>query len=301
MLIVHLQYLLLHFHADNLEKQGYYSQMKGVVEQMFEQNNQTKVTLVVHSMGGPVSLNFLNNIVDQTWKDKYIHAYVPLSAAWDGAAVGVQVLVSGLQLEHDGFIPNLLSMITRTLVRTFQSVYWLLPSPEIWGNQVIVTVGSANYTASDFENLFDDASISNGYMKYSNAKGINSNWPAPNVPTHCFYGLLPVNNTWEAFTYSPEGFPDEDPVTVLMGAGDGVVNARVSEICKRWWNQTANFTVKTFEVNHTAMATDMNVLAAIGEIVGAPVNVTSSPGGGVCPTNCATVIAGMIILALLMI
>ena len=41
---------------------------------MYKENGNTKVTLVVHSMGGPVSLYFLTKVVNQQWKDTYIHS-----------------------------------------------------------------------------------------------------------------------------------------------------------------------------------------------------------------------------------
>ena len=51
---------------------------------MYEDNGNTKVTLVVHSMGGPVSLYFLTKFIDQNWKNKYIANYITLAGAWSG-------------------------------------------------------------------------------------------------------------------------------------------------------------------------------------------------------------------------
>ena len=46
-------------YTDELEKRGYFDKLKSLIEDMYNSNGQTKVTLVVHSMGGPVSLHFL--------------------------------------------------------------------------------------------------------------------------------------------------------------------------------------------------------------------------------------------------
>jgi len=55
--------------------------------------------LVVHSMGGIVSLYFLNEVVSQQWKDRYINAWVTLSAAWSGGnSVIEQIIFSDLTL-----------------------------------------------------------------------------------------------------------------------------------------------------------------------------------------------------------
>ena len=50
------------------------------------QNGNRRVTLVAHSMGGPVSLYFLTQFarVTQQWKDTYIKSWVTLSGAWSG-------------------------------------------------------------------------------------------------------------------------------------------------------------------------------------------------------------------------
>ena len=275
--------------------------MQGVIEEMYEQNNQTKVTMVVHSMGGPVSLYFLNNIVHQEWKDQYIHAYIPLSGAWDGGALMMEALLSGIN--EFGFLnsPRLWRELTN-LIRTFQGSYWLVPSSDSLGAQhVIAEVGSDRYTTIQYDALFQRAGITEGFTKYTNVKAINSGWIAPNVSTHCFYGLFPnTNNTPEAFIYAADGFPNSKPTSVL-GFGDTVVNAQISEICLQWMNQSAGFTSRTFEVRHVEMVSDANVLAAIGDIVGAPQDPTSSSSGGICPASVATVIAATTLLALLVI
>ena len=285
--------------------------MQGVIEEMYEQNNQTKVTIVVHSMGGPVSLYFLNNIVTQAWKDQYIHAYVPLSGAWDGGALMMEALLSGVN--EFGFLntPRLWRELTN-MTRTFQGSYWLVPSSDSLGTQhVIAEVGSDRYTTTQYDALFQRAGITEGFTKYTNAKAINSGWIAPNVSTHCFYGLFPnTNNTPEAFIYAADGFPNNKPTTVRMGFGDTVVNAQISEICLQWMNQSAGFTSRTFEAIHIEMVSNASVLAAIGDIVGAPRDPRlmpapsgdpTSPSGGICPASVATVIAATTLLALLVI
>ena len=276
--------------------------MQGVVEEMYEQNNQTKVTIVVHSMGGPVSLYFLNNIVTQAWKDQYVHAYVPLSGAWDGGALMVEALLSGVDEDSILFTARLWREL-RELTRTFQGSYWLVPSSDSLGAQhVIAEVGSDRYTTAQYDALFQRAGISEGFTKYTNVKAINSGWIAPNVPTHCFYGLFPnTSNTPEAFIYAADGFPNNKPTTVRMGFGDTVVNAQISEICLQWMNQPTGFTSRTFETRHIEMISDANVLAAIGDIVGAPQDPTSSPSGGICPASVSTVIAATTLLALMVI
>lgn len=55
----------------------------------------TPVILVAHSMGNPVTLYWLNNLVDQKWKNKYIRSMVSLAGVWGGAAKTVRLMASG--------------------------------------------------------------------------------------------------------------------------------------------------------------------------------------------------------------
>ena len=134
---------------------GYYTKLQNLIEEMYTQNNQEKVTIVVHSMGGPVSLYFFTKIVSQEWKDQFINAYIPLSGAWNGGNKAVEAQVSGISpvTRFTFLFPGLLSQV-RTLTRSFPSIAWFLPLPSIWGDQVLVRTPTRTYTANDYEVLF---------------------------------------------------------------------------------------------------------------------------------------------------
>jgi lysophospholipase-3 len=51
--------------------------------------------LIAHSMGNPVSLYWLNNLVTLEWKAKYIRSFVSLAGVWGGAAKTLRVMASG--------------------------------------------------------------------------------------------------------------------------------------------------------------------------------------------------------------
>jgi len=86
---------------DELYKIGYYSHVQSLIETMYNSSGGEKVPLVVHSMGGIVSLNFLNEVVSQQWKDMYINAWVTLSAAWSGGNGILELIIS-----DNFFIPH---------------------------------------------------------------------------------------------------------------------------------------------------------------------------------------------------
>jgi hypothetical protein len=49
--------------------------------------------------GGPVALDFLNHM-DASWKDQFLHAYVPISGPFAGAMSSLQAMISGVFLSH---------------------------------------------------------------------------------------------------------------------------------------------------------------------------------------------------------
>lgn len=58
-------------------------------------NNNEPVTLIAHSMGGPMSLIFLQRQT-QKWKDKYINSLISLAAVWGGSVKALKVFAIGL-------------------------------------------------------------------------------------------------------------------------------------------------------------------------------------------------------------
>ena len=240
---------------------------------MYQDNGNTKVTLVVFSMGGPVSLYFLTQVVNQEWKDTYIHSYISLAAAWSGASGVSRVLTppanSTVLLRPIQASPQDILSLTRT----FPSSYFLLPRAFAFSDDILVSTPTKNYTASDYEQLFMDARYQLGYTQIRENE---INFPAPNVSTYCFYGLGFPTQLTDVYD---DGFPGTQP-TILYGEGDGVVNKESLEVCSRWANSGYPFNRTVFPgLDHFTITTDEAVLQAISRIVGAPVD----PINGVSP------------------
>ena len=252
--------------AEQLKTRGYYRDLKDLIETMYRENDNTKVTIVTHSLGGPVSLYFLTSISDitQEWKDKYINSFIPLSGAWSGGNEILYTEINGRDFFEDvDFIST--GMLTKPILRSFQSMVWLLPHASVWNNTVIVTTPSRSYTANDYEALFRDIGFPEGYTMYQGILDINKGWPAPNVPTHCFYGVgVP---TELEFIYD-RGFPDAEPVRIINGDGDGDVNIESSLVCHHWANSQYPFEYTEFSgVGHRQILKNEAVLRAIENIV----------------------------------
>jgi lysophospholipase III len=76
------------------ENSQWFVDMKALVEETFSQNNNTPVSLIVHSMGAPMSLLFLQR-QDKAWKAKHIARIISLAGAWGGSAKAVKVFAIG--------------------------------------------------------------------------------------------------------------------------------------------------------------------------------------------------------------
>ncbi|KAL5505577.1 hypothetical protein EMCRGX_G007035 [Ephydatia muelleri] len=259
------------FAPDQLQERGYYGSVKALIEQMYKDGGNKKVTLVAHSMGGPVTLYFLNNVVTQAWKDTYVNAFVPLSGAWSGSSKIVMWQISGERFMEISllqglchFPPNTV-LLFRNASRTLPSLLFLLPEPSVRGNAVLVSTRLRNYTAGDYTDLFNDIGHSRAGLVYNSVRGINAGFPPPRVPVYCFYGV--GVSTPESFVYD-DGFPDSAPREV-NGNGDGTVNVWSSEVCLKWRGQQAQpFVSRTFRgVSHNAMTENRDVLDAVGNIV----------------------------------
>lgn len=234
---------------------------------MYQENGNTKVTLVVISMGGPVSLYFLTQVVNQEWKDTYIHSYVTLGAAWSGAN-GLYSLftVPPISLFLGAYKINADVEEIRDLQRSFASSYFLSPDESVWNDTILISTPTNNYTASDYQQLFTDAGYPQGYTRLGHQM---KQFPSPNVPTYCFYGLgFP---TVETAVYG-DGFPDTQP-TFLFGEGDGIVNKASLEVCQQWENSDYPFNRTIFQgYDHFNITYDIAILESIRDIVGAPVD-----------------------------
>ncbi len=241
--------------------------MERLIEAMYKENDNQRVTIVAHSMGGPVSLYFLNNIVNQTWKHRYINAFVPISGAWSGANMVLPIIVSGL----DSLFPAGIPIVSDYLLhlapafQSFQSMFWLLPNPAISKDNVLLSTDTDEYTANDYEQMFNEIGRPDDYIKHQHAVLINGNLTAPNVPVYCLYGIdVP---TAESFHYG-SGFP-HDIEQIVMGNGDGQVNVVSSEVCLKWGESQSDFFSKTYSnVKHIAIVSNQEVLSDIAHIAG---------------------------------
>lgn len=132
------------------ENKQWFLDMKTLVEETYERADNQSITLIVHSMGGPMSLYFLQQ-QSQKWKDKYIARIISLAGAWAGSAKAVKVFAIGDDLGSFA----LSGSVMRAEQITSPSLAWLLPSPYFWKNdEILVSTPKKQYTMGDLEQFF---------------------------------------------------------------------------------------------------------------------------------------------------
>ena len=223
------------------------------------------ITLIIHSMGGPISLYFLTEVVDQEWKDKYIKQYITLSAVWAGSVKSVRSIISG---DNEGiFIDK--PIWGRASQRTFETTLWMLPpSGDVWSKDyVLAYTPTKQYTAYDYQELFQSLDYKYGWEMYELLRDKTSSFPAPNVTTYCFYGL--GKNTPCQLHYSAHNFPDAPPNVTNCSDGDGTVPERSLRVCERWATQQHyNVTSRSFSpLEHVHVIKNASVISAVSKII----------------------------------
>lgn len=171
------------FHIYLDENQQWFVDMKQLVEETYDLGGQQRITLLVHSMGGPMSLVFLQKQT-QAWKDKYIARIISLAGAWAGSAKAIKVFAIGDDLGSFALSGSTL----RPEQISSPSLAWLMPSPHFWrDDEILVTTPTKVYRMSNLKEFFDDIDYSVGWEMRKDTMPF-TDFTAPGVEVHCLYG-----------------------------------------------------------------------------------------------------------------
>lgn len=208
------------------ENTEFFTKLKFLTEETYQQNNNTPVVFIVHSMGGCMTLKFLR-AQTQSWKDTHIRALVSLAGAWGGAVKALKVFAVG----DDLGVYVLSGSVLKAEQITSPSLAWLLPSSYFWKpDEVLVETDTNNFTVADYKSFFEGINYMTGYNMYLDVKQYMDFGP-PGVEVHCLHGdTIP---TVEKMIFGPGKFPLEYP-KIQYGNGDGTVNSRSLEGCNYW-------------------------------------------------------------------
>ncbi|XP_031846940.1 lysosomal phospholipase A and acyltransferase [Nomia melanderi] len=244
------------------ENEEFFSKLKELVEVTYNANNRTPVTLLAHSMGGPMTLIFLQRQT-QKWKDKHISSLITLSAAWAGSVKALKVFAIGDDL--GAYV--LRQSVLKDEQITNPSLGWLLPSKLFWKEtEILVQSEQKNYTLATLKDYLIDINVPNAWEFRKDNEKYQLNFAAPGVEIHCLYGN--GIDTVQRLYYKP-GVSIEGTPQLLPGDGDGTVNLRSLEACKQWQGkQKQKIYSQVFPgVNHMDILRNPNVLSYIKTVL----------------------------------
>jgi len=239
----------------------YIQDLKNLIE---ETSNATgsRVSLVSHSMGCLQTLYLLNQ-QSQAWKDQFVEKWIPLAGPYGGSTSEMRLHASG---DNQGLPVSSLSI--REEQRSYETNFWLAPVPQWFGDTVLVSTSTRNYTAQEYDDFFEDIGYPAGKKLLKRVLPLTSEVTAPGVDVVCMYSLSV--NTPSRYVYGKGGF--EKTPTIVHGNGDGTVNEVSLRLCDQWaeaGKQTRSAKVVRFaNITHSGMLSDKSVIKALREELG---------------------------------
>ncbi|XP_044266833.1 phospholipase A2 group XV-like isoform X1 [Tribolium madens] len=244
------------------ENQQFFIDLKSLIEQTYTENNNQPVIIIAHSMGGPMSLFFLNQQT-QDWKDKYIKSLVTLSGAWGGSVKAVKVYAIGDDL--GSYV--LRESVMREEQITSPSLAWLLPSKLFWKpDEVLIQTERKNFSLSNLQEFFQAINFPVGWEMRKDTEKFQLDYRPPGVEVHCLYGV--GVDTVERLYYKPGTWLDGYP-TLINGDGDGTVNRKSLEGCLHWGNLQKQkvYSKQLPKVDHMQILKNKDVLSYIANLI----------------------------------
>jgi len=258
------------------------------VEELYGNSNQTKVTLISHSMGCAWILHVLQKKVSNEWKAKYLKQWIALAPAWGGTVEAVLQLVSGDALS----IPLVNGRTVRQEQSSYESTVWLLPDEMLYGTNngsnnkpfLINDKSGKSYSTNNYLEFFNDLCIDlhkdyketidecvklyGATVQQLKNQGYDITQP-PNVNVTVFYGH--GIQTAEQYVYKKSSdWSHDDPSTIVWGDGDGTVNWK-SLVAGLGWREKQILPVtyvNVGEVKHTDVLKVPLVLSSVLEMLG---------------------------------
>ena len=212
------------------EQKNLFNLMKNGIEKMAS-NEESRVIIATHSMGGPYLHYFLANIVDEKWIAKYVEKWIAISGPFIGSPKSIQSVLSG----YNFGIPIVTNAEGLEIAPYIGTSYYLMPRVNEQWSTLVRTKKGLLFNSSQISDLLEYANVTLGSQKF---KVSTNDWSAkvPNVNVILVSG---VNiSTDYAYTYDESSFTS-GPISVKYASGDGTV-PQISAFypAKAGWNVT---------------------------------------------------------------
>jgi lysophospholipase-3 len=212
------------------------------------------VVLVSHSMGGPFTHYFLNKVVSQSWKDKFVAKWIAVCSPFGGAAVAVRAMLSG----YNFGIPILTNSEGLQIGPNMGSTFFLLPRNDSNWPNLVDTLSGDSYGPSELYKAFSisgmnasSAKIANGALAWTSAD--------PGVRVDLVAGSklkTEVGYEYDSTTFS------SGPVQTYYDSGDATVPLKSALLpaTEYGWQNVA--TTQIFpNVDHVGMLADAGFIS----------------------------------------
>lgn len=263
--------------------------LKQLIEDAYFKNGSLKVTIVGHSMGTLYMTYFLNKVVNQEWKDKFISQLTLVAPALGGSPKVVKGLLSGyndeLVFDLKVFkIAMLDELFLRDLFRVFGSFYALWPQEEVYGDDASV-ISFLDSSTNETIKSFSPKTVSTilppemaERLKHIQSQVMNDVLVDPGVPVSCMWSLYDHPTTDVTFTYSLKSdeqrssneeyrnaaFFDNQP-SAIYGKGDHMLPLAALSYCTKW-SSTYN-AVEFHNLEHYKIVNDKNFLNVFDKMI----------------------------------
>ena len=205
--------------------QGYFRDLKALVETAYVTAGNRRVHIMGHSLGGVVSLAFLNDMPLE-WKQTYIKSYIPVGSPFGGTVVNLMGSCSGY---------NLGLPLAPADLRDFEAQAptgpWLFPQPSLWSKEeILVQTPNQSYSAHDYERLLRDLGLGEAALpvyKHVAPLYLETLIP-PGIDVHVVHsiGNPTVASLIYNQTFNSTMLDIPLPPTLVFGPGDGTVPER---------------------------------------------------------------------------
>ncbi|XP_074605476.1 lysosomal phospholipase A and acyltransferase-like [Brevipalpus obovatus] len=240
------------------EQSNWFNLFKALCERMYRQNDNRKVILMGHSMGGSMIYVFLQK-QEQQWKDKYIRALIPLATPFIG---NFKYMYDYLFVDD---YPASMSPIIRQAERTYPSMAFLVPNKKFWNNTVFITTPTFNYTPFTYEKFFKDINQPIAFQMYQDVENLMEDLQHPRVDVYCYGGY--GQRTLRSMIAKSNNLYNVIQREVIYGDGDEFVNIESLQSCIRWEEQSGEykFKYKVFKTTHMGIIRDSSVTSIIAK------------------------------------
>lgn len=213
-----------------------YEKFQHKIETIYTRTNNTKCTLLSHSLGGLIVHDFLTDYCTPEWKSKYIRQSITLNTPYGGSIASVYAL------QHRQFgWPSKTNYIYVDFVKYISGVLWTLPNVFHMNNNHTISDILSSLEDSEELTLIYESHFSRRHYKIDSDSG---------VETHILYNI---------------GIPTPSIVnnTKVLVDGDGTVDVDSLTLPIKW----GRVNTKSFTGDHQSILKQTEVIEYIRQLV----------------------------------